>query len=380
MKLLKKSSIILICLALFQCDVPFVPLIKAQAQEDAYIIDSIHIDKTAENASQARRGAIAYGEGVAVRQLFEQLKISQEEREALLKNVPSSRLRRMIKGFSLADERISGTRYSADMTVEFYPQIVEQLLTQQGVEIVAGRRTDAPELYIPVFYHNGNMVVSGSGNIWRTAWSDTHDMLQQYRTPPFTLIGDSDALSEEAISAVLGGRHDMLRDVFADNNVAEVTIMQAQYESGQLEFPSLVVQKIVISRDGQMRRDEPMEFTDRQFLPASAFTRQVVEQMAAENIRRSEHESWLAQQSGELEFILPVNDMQQYADTYRRLGGMDIITSLDVREVTPAYVRIFLTYKKTSQQLYEELRAARLDLVQTGNIVTMIALVADAEL
>ena len=100
--------------------------VPAAAQDSLYTVSGIHVDASGTSSTEALNAAIAQGRGKAFQILYRRL-----TRQADWTRQPaldSAALLRISRGYTIANERRSTTRYVADVTYMFNPDAVVRTL------------------------------------------------------------------------------------------------------------------------------------------------------------------------------------------------------------------------------------------------------------
>ena len=98
----------------------------AQTQAELFTVSGIHVDVTARSSTEAFTTAIASGRPQAFQILFRRL--TQQKDWTRQPNLDAAGLTRLSRGYNVANERRSTTRYVADVTYLFNPDAVARLL------------------------------------------------------------------------------------------------------------------------------------------------------------------------------------------------------------------------------------------------------------
>ena len=112
--------------ALFFFAAALLLAVPASAQDSLYTVSGVHVDAGAASTTEAFNAAITQGRGRAFQILFRRL-----TRQADWTKQPAldaQTLVRMARGFTVANERRSTTRYVADVTYMFNPDAVARTL------------------------------------------------------------------------------------------------------------------------------------------------------------------------------------------------------------------------------------------------------------
>src|ERR1700744_2290535 len=103
----------------------------AFAQTELYTVSGIHVDVTARSSTEAFSTAIANGRPQAFQILSRRL--TQQKDWGRQPNLDAAALTRLSRGYNVANERRSTTRYVADVSYMFIPDEVNRLLRGAGI-------------------------------------------------------------------------------------------------------------------------------------------------------------------------------------------------------------------------------------------------------
>ena len=139
----------------------------ARAQAELYAARHVPVEVTAESAAQARDQAIAEGQRRALEIVLRRL--VSDEAYARLPKLGDAEVARLVDGFLVEKEKASARRYIAELTVEFRPAAVQELLRGSGLAFVEQRAR--PLLVLPVLDEDGRLTLFDDPNPWREAWA-----------------------------------------------------------------------------------------------------------------------------------------------------------------------------------------------------------------
>jgi hypothetical protein len=139
----------------------------AQGAENLFAARHVAVDATADSAAQARDQAIVEGQRRALDIVLRRL--TPEAAHARLPRLDDAGVARLVDGFVVEKERASARRYIAELTVEFRPRAVQELLRGAGLGFVEQRAR--PLLVLPVLDEDGQLTMFDDPNPWREAWA-----------------------------------------------------------------------------------------------------------------------------------------------------------------------------------------------------------------
>lgn len=151
---------------------------------DLYTIRGVHVDETAASATAARTTAQAKGQKIALMKLMQRLTLAADWPR--LPQVDDNTAQNAVRGFQVATEKASSTRYIADLNVSFQPAAVRSLLKGSG--ILYGETQAKPALVLAIYDKGGAPVFWEDANPWRDAIA--RQDLDGAITPLLTPVGD----------------------------------------------------------------------------------------------------------------------------------------------------------------------------------------------
>ena len=155
--------------------------LPAQAQDSLYTVSNVHVDATGASSTEALNTAIEQGRSKAFQILYRRLtrQLDWPRQPAL----DAAALLRISRGYNLANERRSTTRYVADVTYMFNPEGVARTLRAAQIAF-----SQAPAKRI--------LVIPMSPGVSHGAWAQAL-MAPSFRDSavPFSLLAAEDDAS-----------------------------------------------------------------------------------------------------------------------------------------------------------------------------------------
>lgn len=186
-------------------------LAPAARAADLYTIRGVHVDETAKSATEARAIAQTRGQRMALTELMKRLTLSADWPS--LPQVDDNTAQDAVRGFQVASEKTSSTRYIADLNVSFQPATVRRLLSRSGLSYAETQAK--PALLLAVYEKAGVRALWEDPNPWRDAVGglDLVNAITPLIMPlgdvqEFTLVTAAQAVSgDKAALANLGQRY-----------------------------------------------------------------------------------------------------------------------------------------------------------------------------
>jgi hypothetical protein len=188
---------------------------------DLYTVKGVHVDETAKSAMDARALARASGQRLAFGMLLKRLTLPEDWPS--LPQPDDKTVQDAVRGFQVASEKTSSTRYIADLNVSFQPETVKRMLKARN--IAYGETQAKPALLIAVFDKAGVRTLWEDQNPWRDAWaaSDISDAM----TPLVLPMGDAQEMSMLTAEQAISGDKTALSTLAARYGADEVVVAYA---------------------------------------------------------------------------------------------------------------------------------------------------------
>lgn len=197
------------------------PFGQAQAQGVGRIftIYGIPVDERAGSTAAARAAAIDRAQQRAFVMLMQ--KILDSDDLDRVTRPDAAQMRTLVRGFEVAGERSSATRYLGNFTVAFDPNKIRAYLARFGVPY--SEIAPKPLVVLPVYWRGGAAYLWEGDNPWAMAWakSDYRNRLMEYK---LAQGGMRDEL-EMPVSAIREGLDEaQLKAFLARHHAADVLI------------------------------------------------------------------------------------------------------------------------------------------------------------
>ena len=316
----------------------------ASAQESLYTVSGVHVDAGAASTTEAFNAAIAQGRGRAFQILYRRL--TRQADWARQPALDAATLGRLGRGFTVANERRSTTRYVADVTYIFNPDAVARTL--RAAQIAYSQAPVRRILVIP-------MSPGVSHGPWAAALQAPafRDSLV-----PFTIMAAEDDAALAALNFDTATWNDVSA-VAVKNRVSEVGLVQASYANGKM---TVNIRRLGAGEQpAKTSVDVPMLQTVGTTYPA-----------AAQAAVRAMEDLWKTRsaidfsQRGRLSADVRIAGLEQWGEIQTALGGISNVTGVTVTAMNINYARINLAYMGGVEQLREAVAGAGLTLTNRG--------------
>lgn len=317
---------------------------------DVFTVEDVAVDATARTADEARKVALAEGQYEAFLRLFDRLTLRQDR--ARLPEIKPDDVADLVRAFEVQDEKTSGIRYLAKLTVHFKGD--EFLKFLQGHEIPYATTRSKPVLVLPVFDSGEERMLWRGPNPWWDVWVA---LTPRDGLVPFVLpLGDlEDVAAIDAAQAALGDQDRL--DTVSKRYDATATLV-AQVRSTTAAFHNLPAIYLSLSRYGAGAWGDVYvaSFVGTGSESLKDLLRQAVEQ----TLHRIE-ESWkldnLLQsgEEGEVTVVTPLQGLEDWLEIERRLERIPSVLESRLVYLSREEARVRLRFQGGGMQLQRAL-------------------------
>ena len=317
----------------------------AAAQDNSlYTVSGVHVDATGASSTEALNAAIAQGRAKAWQTLYRRLtrQVDWPRQPAL----DATELVRLGRGYNIANERRSTTRYVADVTYLFNPASVARTL--RAAQIAFSQVQAKRILLIPM-----------SPTVSHGAWAQalTAPAFKESAVP-FTLLAAEDDAALASLNFDAATWNDVSA-VAAKNRVTEVGLAQVVSANGKL---TVNIRRLGLGEQpSKVSADVPLLQNASATYPA-----------AAQAAVRTIEEMWKTRsaidfsQRGRLTADVRIASLEQWGEIQSTLGSVSNVTGFTVTAMDMNYARINLNYLGGIDQTREALAGAGLSLTNRG--------------
>jgi hypothetical protein len=331
---------------------------SSPARADLYSINSVEVDETAKDAVEAKTKAVADGQKRALDTLLNRLTRGEDQEK--LPEFSTRDIAQLMDGMSVENERTSGTRYIATLTIRFRPENIRDMLLRYGVPYADEQA--AGVLLLTVWRtDDGKSTLWDPPNPWRDAWAELN--VENSITPLFMPLGDLTDISTITVSDVLAGNEEKLaamRDRYAVENVLIAT---AEPASGG---------GVRVTMKGNTAVG-PVDYDDVFAADPGAAVEATAAKAARMLLTRIEEE-WKAThlQSGRPEGInmrvaVPFAGLGEWNVIRERISATDGIGAIDVRQLSAKGAVVDLVFSGDLGQLETQLAQNGFELTAIGD-------------
>jgi len=321
-----------------------IPLYSASA-DDVFVVTGIHVDASGPSASVAQLSAIAQGRPKAWSIIYKRVTHAQDA--AKMPKLDDAALQRIVRGFTVKNEKRSTTRYVADVTYIFSPEGVQKVLQTIGI---AFTQVQTKRILLVPFAPN----YSGS-SMWTAAFSGTR---YAGSAVPFSLPGGgSDQAALGALSFDAANWVDV-EPVASRIRAMEAALVKVEQNAGHLT--------ITLKRIGSGQLPSKTSL-DVPLLPGGAAG---TYSAAADAAVRGVEDMWKhpaeIMAASRLTAAVHISSLAEWAALQTQLSTVANVTGVNVLAMDIGEARVSIAYLGGTEQLKDSLAAQGVSLSRNG--------------
>lgn len=329
------------------------------AAADPFLALGVAVDATAVDANLARANALTAGYRTGLKQIFERLVLDED-----LDRLPSlsdTQISQMIGGFEITNERVTSTRYRANLNIKFKPDDVRLALRNAAVRFA--ETPGRPIVVLPILAVGLEPRLWQAPNPWSDAWARA--AVASGLVPLILPMGDEVDIRLVGVQQAMAGDTVAL-DRIAERYGARESLSVIAVPSKVLETGMIRLDITLLSRSG---RDQASQFQLE--LPAgpdgwgTLFDQAVAAVAGRVNGEWKQANVLQFDQQNTIDVGVTIVDLADWLDIRRRLEELSVIRAVELRELSQSAALLRLRYLGAPEGMAFALRQAQLDLEET---------------
>lgn len=337
---------------------PAAPLPSAQ-KTDVYAPQQVSVDETAASGTAARDQALLNGQRKALVQLLSQIGATLDADKLTEPQISS-----LVQNFEIENEKTSGQRYMATLTVTFKEDRVRAFLSDAGITF--SETASKPVLVLPIVITDGRPVLWEEPTPWATAWqkgAKTTGLV-----PMIVPTGDLKDIGVIGAAEVMSGKRELLTKAAAAYQAAGVIVPVIEIDMDNPDLSEDIT--VAVNRFGDNgTAAAPFAVTVPKTTAAglddllAAAVRMVHDQL---------EQSWKQSTkvaSGPLARLpiqVQIGGLEDWAALRRRLAKVPNVQKVEILSLTRAQASAQLLFRGTISDLQNSLAQANMTLSETG--------------
>jgi len=319
---------------------------------DIYTVRNVPVDVSAGSALEARNVAQLKGQRAALDTLLRRMTPSTDW--AQLPQPDDITVQRAVRGFQVASEKTSATRYIAKLHVSFHPDAIRRLLRNRGL---AYAETQAKPAVLLAVYDSADQgrLLWEDANIWRKAFAtvDLTNNLAPVKVP----LGDAQDIEISAGQALSGDVPSLMS--LARRYDAESVVVAYATQSGNTV-------SVKITQVGTGTTNEPLTASG-----SGADVKSALEAAAADTIAMLDAQWKQAVivrggAAGQIFVNASFATMAEWEQLRARLGASPLVQDMQVRGIAANGADIRVSYRGSPDQLALVLAQQDVELTRIG--------------
>ncbi|MBV9990249.1 MAG: hypothetical protein JOZ72_03070 [Alphaproteobacteria bacterium] len=317
--------------------------------DDPYSVGGIHVDASAQSASQAQLSAMAQGRPKAWAILFK--RVAKPQDQGKLPQLDDAMLQRIIKTFTVKNEKRSTTRYVADVTYTFSPEGVARVMQSGGLAL--GLVQPKHILLVP-FSPNYS-----SGSMWTAAFSGSR---YANAAVPFSLPTGADQAALGALGFESANWIDV-EGAAARAHASEAALVMVQQKDGHL---TVTIKRIGAGQlPAKTSLDVPLQ------PGGAAGTYSIASDAAVKGIEDMWKTGGTFAAKGSLTADLRIASLAQWGAMQQQMMTVPNVTGITVLAMDIGQARVQVAYLGNTDQLREALSGQGISLAKAGGEWTL---------
>jgi len=320
---------------------------------DVFTIEGVSVDVRDQSAAMARKEAHKQAQEEALRILFKKLTLFQDH--ARIDTVEIQDAAVYVKSIEVANERTSGYRYLADITVSFNSDSVRQFLTFNKLDYAETQ--SKPILILPVTADAGKISLWQETNAWAAAWKGHNE--SRSLVPLILPVGTLEEVRTLSAEQAING------------DVNALQILAEKYKAGAIMVPYAEISEsrtgpvlnLVADFYGLSGQKQTLSQSFSGAGPADLLYDQAFQATIEALEQRWKLENLISgSQSGEIIVRAPLPSLEQWVKLQKVFGKIGLIKEFHLKSFNKDYADVTIIHTGSRESLLKALRQVDLNL------------------
>lgn len=331
-------------------------------ETNIYAVQGVDVDVTSTNAASAKNQALMDVQVKAFIEIVARLG-SPEMAAQVQQSMKPDEIAPYLRSLSIEQESSAPGRYIGRFTVRFLPEKTQKFFADRGIRVPTTQAD--PVLVLPV-YRAPDGIKLWEDNPWRKAWIDLKG--EQGLVPIIVPLGDlQDTETITAADAVNGDatRLEAIRNRYGAQSLLVAQAQPAEgggvhvYIEGTTKLGDVKVNKVYEPEEGNPLAVEALATVAFQKMLFKTYQEESAKLAAAESERN-------ANRVQSISVSVPFSSPREWNAIRSRILTAPNVNAVDLSSLSADGAVIKLMYTRTVEDLQNNLRAAGLNLVQSG--------------
>lgn len=332
--------------------------------EGALVKSSATVDVTGKDAADAKTQAMAKGQVDALIELLAKLTPPGQAQD-IVDTLDGKKIAALVHGIEVFDEKISASRYRAQLSVSFDADEISTLISKFNTGIAKQEvvLTTGSFMIIPTFEDENGAILWDEGNPWLKSWRaiglevTSGDIIVPY--------GDAKDASIVDVKSAASATYNSLAPMALRYGVSDIVIASAKYSATPDMAITITRRRINRTRNeinSQTYRADPQETRDALLTRAARDiiynlqNKKTEELSTAQGVRGGERNKIMA--------LASLTTLSSWTQIRTKLSGLPMIDRLELVALSPQQVDIIIHYRGSEESLATGINAQKLRLLQ----------------
>lgn len=337
-------------------------LAEGPIETSIYAVQGVDVDVTSTDAASAKNQALMDVQVKAFIELVSRLGSPEMAADVQQKMKPEE-IAPYLRSLSIEQESSAPGRYIGRFTVRFLPQKTQKFFADRGIRLPASQAE--PMLVLPV-YRAPDGLKLWEDNPWRKAWIDLKG--EQGLVPIIVPLGDLEDSETITAEDALNGDVIKLDAIRKRYGAPSLLVAQAEpaeggglhvYIEGSTKLGDVKVNKIYQPEEGNPEGAETVATLAFQKMLVKTYQEESAKLAAAEAAKN-------ANQVQSLAVSVPFGSPREWNAIRSRILSTPNVKAVDLSSLSADGAVIKLVFNRTLEELQNNMRAAGLNLAQSG--------------
>ena len=336
---------------------------EGPVETSIYAVQGVDVDVTSTDAASAKNQALMDVQVKAFIELVSRLGSPEMAADVQEKMKPEE-IAPYLRSLSIEQESSAPGRYIGRFTVRFLPQKTQKFFADRGIRLPASQAD--PVLVLPV-YRAPDGLKLWEDNPWRKAWIDLKG--EQGLVPIIVPLGDLEDSETITAEDALNGDVIKLDAIRKRYGAPSLLVVQAEpaeggglhvYIEGTTKLGDVKVNKIYQPEDGGPESAETVATLAFQKMLVKTYQEEAAKVAAAEAAKNANRPQSLA-------VSVPFSSPREWNAIRSRILSTPNVNAVDLSSLSADGAVIQLVFTHTLEELQNSMRAAGLNLAQSGS-------------
>lgn len=320
---------------------------------DAFFVSDIPAQAEASSAVRAREKALIQGQQAAFKNLLHTLNV-ENSRIQELPDLTEAELLTLVQNVSVKDERTTGTRYIATLSVQFFPDKTREWLEKYSVTALT--KLPPKTVILPVLTSGDNvLMLEENSPLFQALQRDSYTTLYPLVLP----FGDAEDIARVNKETLFSGNLDLFTYFLSKYNAEQVLILQVKQDGDYYAAKTRVYPKDtgISGVSVLVKGNNSPKVWDT--LLVQVFRKLDTAWRDAKTLQQGE--------SKELIVRIPISSLQAWAKTREMLEKTTQLDKVQIQGLKKEEATVKLNFQLSYQALSDALRSKGLYLRQEEN-------------